>query len=197
MPTGTTLEDPRGLLFAAAERVLLRDGPAAVTSRAVTIEAHVAKGLLHRHFNSFDAFLAAFVLGYIARLEPIAATLRAHVGSVAVRKAVEDALAGALNPAARGAIALTLSRQDVLARLRTVTPTGVPVLAEMTKILASYFTAERGLGNIDSATDVDQLARLTVASAYVELLSDPTDRQTELSLALNTSRSAHELQARS
>src|ERR1700724_3650096 len=62
VPTGVAIRDPRGQLFDAAERVLLRDGPAALTSRAVTAEAGVAKGVLHRHFADFDAFLAAFVL---------------------------------------------------------------------------------------------------------------------------------------
>ena len=49
-------------LFAAAERVLVRDGPDALTSRAVTTEAGCAKGVLHRHFADFDAFLAELVL---------------------------------------------------------------------------------------------------------------------------------------
>ncbi len=58
MPTGVALRDAREQMFAAAERILLRDGPQALTSRAVTAEAGVAKGVLHRHFADFDAFLA-------------------------------------------------------------------------------------------------------------------------------------------
>ena len=50
MPTGTAIRDAREQLFAAAERILLRDGPNALTSRAVTTEAGFAKGVLHRHF---------------------------------------------------------------------------------------------------------------------------------------------------
>src|SRR5690348_543872 len=38
MPTGVAIRDPRGQLFDAAERVLLRDGPGGLTSRAVTME---------------------------------------------------------------------------------------------------------------------------------------------------------------
>jgi AcrR family transcriptional regulator len=48
VPTGVAIRDVREQLFDAAERVLLRDGPAALTSRAVTDEAGVAKGVLHR-----------------------------------------------------------------------------------------------------------------------------------------------------
>ena len=68
MPTGVAIRDPREQLFDAAERVLLRDGPNALTSRAVTAEAGCAKGVLHRHFADFDAFLAELVLDRIARL---------------------------------------------------------------------------------------------------------------------------------
>ena len=62
MPTGVAIRDVREQLFDAAERVLLRDGPSALTSRAVTTEAGCAKGVLHRHFADFDAFLAELVL---------------------------------------------------------------------------------------------------------------------------------------
>ena len=74
MPTGVALRDAREQLFDAAERILLRDGPNALTSRAVTTEAGCAKGVLHRHFTDFDAFLTDLVLGEaglaVQRLEP-------------------------------------------------------------------------------------------------------------------------------
>jgi AcrR family transcriptional regulator len=53
VPAGVTIRDPRGQLFGGAGRVLLRDGPGGLTSRAVTAEAGVAKGVLHRHFAGF------------------------------------------------------------------------------------------------------------------------------------------------
>src|ERR1035441_3479836 len=80
VPTGVAIRDPRAQLFEAAGRVLLRDGPDALTSRAVTTEAGVAKGVLHRHFADFDAFLAEFVLDRIARLDTQAAALRNSAG---------------------------------------------------------------------------------------------------------------------
>lgn len=76
MPTGVALRDVREQLFDAAERVLLRDGPSALTSRAVTAEAGCAKGVLHRHFADFDAFLAEFVLDRARRMDAQAAVLR-------------------------------------------------------------------------------------------------------------------------
>src|SRR6202000_909594 len=81
VPTGVAIRDPRGQLFDAAERVLLRDGPAALTSRAVTAAAGVAKGGLHRHFADFDAFLAELALDRIAVIGRQAADLRAAAGT--------------------------------------------------------------------------------------------------------------------
>ena len=69
MPTGVALQDPREQLFTAAERILLRDAPQALTSRAVTTEAGCAKGVLHRHFADFDDFLAELVRDRVTRLE--------------------------------------------------------------------------------------------------------------------------------
>src|SRR3954453_11954197 len=81
VPTGVALRDVREQLFAAAERVLLRDGPHALTSRAVTVEAGVAKGVLHKHFADFDAFLAELVVDRIAQLEISAAGLLGKAGA--------------------------------------------------------------------------------------------------------------------
>jgi AcrR family transcriptional regulator len=81
VPTGTALRDPRDQLFAAAERILLRAGPAGLTSRAVTAEAGCAKGVLHRHFADFDDFLAQLVLGHILRMGDQADALRAAAGT--------------------------------------------------------------------------------------------------------------------
>src|SRR5690242_1958854 len=92
VPTGVHIRDARQQLFDAAERVLLRDGPSALTSRAVTTEAGVAKGVLHRHFADFDAFLAELVHDRIARVEDQAATLRRSAGTGTVAGNLTGAL---------------------------------------------------------------------------------------------------------
>src|SRR3984957_19971539 len=81
VPTGIAISDAREQLFDAAERVLLRDGPSGLTSRAVTAEAGVSKGVLHRHFPDFDAFLTELALDRIARVAGQAAVLRAAAGT--------------------------------------------------------------------------------------------------------------------
>ena len=86
MPTGVAIRDPRGQLFDAAERVLLRDGASALTSRSVTAEAGVAKGVLHRHFADFDAFLAELTLDRVAQVAALAAALRDAAGTGTVAR---------------------------------------------------------------------------------------------------------------
>jgi AcrR family transcriptional regulator len=95
VPTGFALRDAREQLFGAAERVLLRDGPGALTSRAVTTELGVAKGVLHRHFADFDTFLAELVRDRIARLARYGEDLRDSAGRGALpdASAVEEVVA--------------------------------------------------------------------------------------------------------
>src|ERR1039457_2528203 len=92
VPTGVAIRDAREQLFVAAERVLLRDGPSALTSRAVTTEAGCAKGVLHRHFADFDAFLAELVLDRIGRIGEQAAALRESAGTGTVAGNLTGAL---------------------------------------------------------------------------------------------------------
>ena len=81
MPTGIHIIDAPRQLLDAAERVLLRDGPDALTSRAVTDEAGVAKGVLHRHFADFEDLLAALVVDRAARIDTQATALRNSAGT--------------------------------------------------------------------------------------------------------------------
>jgi AcrR family transcriptional regulator len=167
VPTGVPIRDLREQLFDAAERVLLRDGPAALTSRALTTEAGLAKGILHRHFPDFDTFLAALVLARLERIEARSAELRAAAGTAAVAENLALALADVLQPGAMQIISLACSRQTLRERLRLTTPAGIPLLVETTKMVAAYLTAERGAGRIALAANVDTLAMLLVGSAYL------------------------------
>jgi AcrR family transcriptional regulator len=167
VPTGIPIHDIRDQLFAAAERVLARDGPSALTSRAVTTEAGVAKGILHRHFPDFDTFLAALVLTHIERLDARSTDLRASAGSGTVTVNLARALAAALDPPAMRIISLVCSRHELLARLRLINPVGIPLLADTTKMIAAYLTAERGLSRIALETDVDSLAIMLVGSTHL------------------------------
>ncbi|MET9336695.1 TetR family transcriptional regulator [Nonomuraea sp. NPDC003804] len=167
MPTGVALRDPREQLFDAAERVLLRDGPNALTSRAVTTEAGCAKGVLHRHFPDFDAFLAELVLDRIARIDAQAAALRGSAGTGTVAGNLTDALTDLFESVAVAIVGLITARDNLRTRLREARPTGVPVLAEATAMIASYLAAEREQGRLAADADVDTLALTLIGSGHL------------------------------
>lgn len=191
MPTGVPIRDLHAQLLDAAERVLLRDGPDALTSRALTKEAGVAKGILHRHFPDFDTFLAALVLARIERVEARSAELRAAAGTAEVANNVCDALADVFQAEALRIISLACSRHTLLERLRLTTPVGIPLLTEITKMVAAYLTAERGLGRIAVSADVDTLAMLLVGGAHLIAAAhdggppDPDDLRALAGIAIN------------
>lgn len=167
MPTGVAMRDARRQLFDAAERVLLRDGPNALTSRAVTTEAGCAKGVLHRHFADFDAFLAELVLDRIGRLDDQAAALRESAGTGSVADHLSGALTALFESVALAILGLVISRDGLRARLRPATPVGVPLLTEATAMIASYLTTERDLGRIAADADVDTLAPTLVGAGHL------------------------------
>ncbi|QLH25544.1 TetR/AcrR family transcriptional regulator [Streptomyces sp. Rer75] len=167
MPTGVAIRDVRDHLFDAAERILLRDGPSALTSRAVTTEAGCAKGVLHRHFADFDAFLAELVLDRIARIDDLAAALRASAGTGTVADNLTQALMDVFGAVAVAIVSLVTSRDDLRSRLREARPTGVPILTEAAIAIASYLTAERERGRITADADVDTLAPTLIGAAHM------------------------------
>jgi len=173
VPTGVAIRDVREQLFAAADRVLLRDGPSALTSRAVTDEAGCAKGVLHRHFDDFDAFLAEFVLDRVDRMDPQVAALRESAGTGSVVDNLAEALTAVFSSVAVAIVPLLIFRDQLRARLRETWPAGVPVLTEAVGMVAGYLTAERDLGRIASDAAVDGLAPTLIGAAHL-LFADRT-----------------------
>lgn len=167
MPTGITIRDARGQLFDAAERVLLRDGAGALTSRAVTTEAGCAKGVLHRHFADLDAFLAELVEQCIDGVDDQAVVLRNSAGTGTVADNLAGALMALFGPVARVIVGLVISRDALRARLRQTTPTGIPLLTEATAMIASYLAAERELGRIKAHADVETLSPTLIGAAHL------------------------------
>jgi AcrR family transcriptional regulator len=167
MPTGVAMRDAREQLFDAAERLLLRDGPSALTSRAVTTEAGCAKGVLHRHFADFDAFLAELVLDRIGRIGNQATALRESAGTGTVAGNLTGALMALFGSVAVAIVGLVISRDELRARLRQAGSASVPVLTEATAMIASYLTAERELGRIAADADVDTLAPTLIGAVHL------------------------------
>ena len=167
MPTGVAIRDPRGQLFDAAERVLLRDGPGGLTSRAVTAEAGVAKGVLHRHFSDFDAFLAELALDRVALIGAQAAALRALAGSGTVAGNLAATLPDLFSPAILALIRLVIARDELRGRLRAATGSRIPLVSESTAMVAGYLAAERDLGRVAADADIGTLAPTLIGAAHL------------------------------
>jgi AcrR family transcriptional regulator len=167
VPTGVAIRDPRGQLFDAALRILLRDGPAALTSRAVTAEAGVAKGVLHRHFADFDAFLTDLALDRIALIDRQAADLRAAAGTGTVTGNLAAALPALFDPAVLALIRLVIARDELRARLRAAAGSRIPLISESTALVAGYLTAERDRGRIAASADIGTLAPTLTGAAHL------------------------------
>jgi AcrR family transcriptional regulator len=168
VPTGVHLRDARQQLFDAAERVLLRDGPEGLTSRAVTDEAGCAKGVLHRHFTDFDAFLADLVLDQAAQLETQASALRESAGTGTVAGNLTRALTTLFGPVPVAIIPLVTFRDELRARLRRATPGGgIAILAQATTAVCAYLADECELGRIAADADIDSLTLALVGGGHL------------------------------
>ncbi|WP_306189698.1 MULTISPECIES: TetR/AcrR family transcriptional regulator [unclassified Streptomyces] len=168
MPTGVHLRDARQQLFDAAERVLLRAGPSGLTSRAVTDEAGCAKGVLHRHFSDFDAFLTELVLDRAARIEAQASALRGSAGTGTVAGNLTSALTTLFGPVPVAIIPLITFRDELRARLRQArSGGGIAILAEATTAISAYLADERARGRIAADADIDVLTLSLVGGGHL------------------------------
>jgi AcrR family transcriptional regulator len=168
VPTGVALRDARQQLFDAAERILLRDGPGALTSRAVTTEAGCAKGVLHRHFAGFEEFLAEFVLDRMGRMDSQAAALRGSAGTGTVAGNLTEALTALYGSVAVAIVGLVATRESLRARLSRDWPAGIPVVTEAMTMVAGYLESERDLGRIASGADIGMLAPTVVGAVHMQ-----------------------------
>ena len=167
MPTGIAIRDPREQLFDAAERILLASGPAALTSRAINEEAGVAKGVLHRHFADFDAFLADYLIDRARRVGEQNERLRARAGEGDLADNLAEALTGFFGSVARHVLVLVTFHDGLRARLRAAGVPGLPVLTEGTRMVADYLDAERALGRLPAGLDVDLKTLMLIGSAQL------------------------------
>jgi AcrR family transcriptional regulator len=167
MPTGIALRDARAQLLAAGQRVLLREGPAGLTSRSVTDEADVAKGVLHRHFENFDDFLVALARDWIAHVHAISEELLERTGNETIVDNLTFALTELFEPLGLAVVRLVLSRSELIGALRPTSPRGVPVLTEAADGITIYLAAEQQAGRIVRAAAPQSLALALLGTGHL------------------------------
>ncbi|MFE0698938.1 TetR/AcrR family transcriptional regulator [Streptomyces sp. NPDC058872] len=170
-PRGVATPDVRERLFAAAERIVERDGPGALTSRSVTTEAGCAKGLLHAHFAGLDEFVAELCLDRFARTATRARALTELTGKGTVAgnlDAVVLALFDRGGPALSG---LALTRPAAAQRFREAMEGGAPGFAAVQGAVSDYLEAERALGRVASTLDPPTVALAVVGTAHHLLMT--------------------------
>jgi AcrR family transcriptional regulator len=165
-PRGITIPNVPEQLFRAAERVLLRDGPSGLSSRAITNQAGVAKGILHNHFTDLDGFLAAFVLDRFQLIAEDAAKLPSRAGAGTVVGNLTDAALAVFGPNALAIISLVLSRPALMLRLQQPVAAGAANLQTIEGTFAAYLDAEKQLGRIAADADTETLALTLVGAVH-------------------------------
>ncbi|KPC64269.1 TetR/AcrR family transcriptional regulator [Streptomyces chattanoogensis] len=170
-PRGVTTPDVRERLFAAAERVLEKDGPGALTSRAITTEAGCAKGLLHAHFAGLDEFVAELCLDRFARTATKAQALVELTGQGSVTANL-DAVALALLDSGGPVIAsLAMTRPAAALRISEALEGGAPGFTAIQEAITSYLEAERRLGRVADTVDPPTAALAIVGTAHHLLMT--------------------------
>ncbi|GGW54968.1 TetR family transcriptional regulator [Streptomyces lucensis JCM 4490] len=182
--------DVRERLFAAAERVVERGGPGALTSRAVTAEAGCAKGLLHAHFAGLDEFVAELCLDRFARTAVKAQALSGAAGQGTVARNLDAVVLALFDSGGLAISGLAMTRPAAALRIREALEGGAPGFTAIETAITGYLEDERGLGRLPSGTDPPVVALALVGTAHHLLMTswpgapDPRPRVARLVAAL-------------
>jgi len=165
MARGVAIPEVREQLFAAADRVLGRDGPAGLTTRAVTAEARVANGVLHRHFRDLDAFLTSFVASRLGAIAGGAAALPGRAGHGTVTGNLTDATVAVFGTSAQALMSLVAARPELGPALEHATGREAG-LGDIERHFAAYLDAEKTLGRIGPGADTLTLAYTLLGAVH-------------------------------
>jgi AcrR family transcriptional regulator len=167
MPRGVAIPELREQLFQAAERLLAREGPGSLSSRAITTEAGCAKGILHNHFADLDGFLAEFVLDRFRLAAQDAAKLPALAGQASVEKNLTEAAASLFGSNALALAGVVMSRPSLMLRISEMSAhPGTPKLPDLERAFTAYLDAEKQLGRVAAHADTETIGQVLVATAH-------------------------------
>ncbi|WP_185923546.1 TetR family transcriptional regulator [Streptomyces sp. WAC05374] len=170
-PRGVAIPDLRERLFAAAERVVARDGAAALTSRAVTAEADCAKGVLHTHFAGLDEFVAELVLDRFARSARQAEALQARVGQATVAENLQGVVLDLLDSLPPAVVGLAMTRPAAALRTREGFESGAPAFDAIQQAVTAYLQAEQRGGRLPADADASAIALALVGTTHHLLMT--------------------------
>ena len=171
-PRGRAIPGVREQLFQAADRLLVRAGPAALTTRAITSEAGVANGVLHRHFRDLDTFLAELAADRLRAIADTAAALPARAGQGTVIGNLTDATLALFGSSALALVNLVASRPALGTALEHVTTAGSG-LGDVEKHFTAYLEAEKKLGRIAADADTQTIAFTLLGSVHHLMVTNP------------------------
>jgi AcrR family transcriptional regulator len=165
MPRGTAMPSVREQLFDATDRLLRRDGPTGIATRAITDEAGVAKGILHNHFGDLDTFLAAYISDRISRLAEQAQALPALAGQHTVIDNLTTAMVDLFGSGAASVAALMAARPSLQAQLSKTRSGSESVFDDLTRAIAAYLIAEKQLGRVTASDAEAETLAFTLVGA--------------------------------
>ena len=171
-PRGVAIPGVREQLFRATDRLLASAGPMALTTRAITGEAGVANGVLHRHFHDLDTFLAEFAADRLQAIADTAATLPARAGQGTVIGNLTDATLALFGSSALALVNLVASRPALGTALEHVTTAGSG-LGDVEKHFTAYLEAEKRLGRIAADADTQTIAFTLLGSVHHLMVTNP------------------------
>jgi AcrR family transcriptional regulator len=166
MPRGQAIPDARAALFEAADRILARQGPEGITSRALTDEAGVAKGVLHNHFHDLDDFLVSYAVDRIATAFARTESLLVRAGKRSVVDNLTDAATDLFGSGALAVAALMSSRPGVFTRVQEVLGDNGEGFDRLERSFAAYLNAEKSHGRVPDDIDSAMVAFHLIASVH-------------------------------
>ncbi|WP_344606954.1 TetR family transcriptional regulator [Streptomyces glaucus] len=183
-PRGVAIPDLRERLFAAAERVVARDGAAALTSRAVTAEANCAKGVLHTHFSGLDEFIAELILDRFARSARQAETLSTKVGQATVAENLHEVVEALLDSLPPAVVGLAMTRPAAASHTREGFRSGAPAFDAIQHAVTAYLQAEQHDGRIPADSDAATIALALVGTTHHLLMTRSTAPATDTAVTM-------------
>lgn len=193
MPRGVAIPELRQQLFAAAERVILRDGPAKLSGRAVTGEAGVAAGLLYAHFTDLDDFLAAYAVDRSFVINAAAGALPDRAGTGDAAANLSDAVLAIPREALAALARLLVLRPELASRVHEVLGDHAAALDAIEKAATAYLEAEQRLGRIADTVDPPAVALALVGILHhLVLTAEDTDQRLRRAITALVGTTANE-----